>query len=258
MHERDAALVKRIADGAVIAAPEDVSPGYRAEIMRLMVVLVDSELAGAAGFAEQINHAPGMRERVTAARIVAEKFAHAEIVLELLRPFGVNPELYVKSHAWNARINRAVDLGMRRSGGDKRLNVFHYPLEGWIDAIAMNMLMGSASSIQLAELLDCSYKPLADAMAEIVGREAEHASLGEIGLVQAIDRDANTTPAQGSVDYWYRRVAHTFGRTDSDRFELYRDFGLRRHSNSEMLDAWKDDVAPRLVKLGLEVPAAVQ
>lgn len=257
MRQEDEKLIEAIAAGSRIASPEDVTPAYRAELLRLMVVLADSELAGAAGFADQINQAPGMRERTTAARIVAEKFAHAETILELLRPFGVSPELYVTSHSWNARVNRAVDLGTRRTGGDKRLNVFHYPLEGWTDAVAMNMLMGSASSIQLAELLDCSYGPLADAMVEIVKREADHASLGEIGLVQAIDRDGSVTAAQASVDYWYPRVAHTFGRADSSHFELYRKFGLRKHDNAAMLGNWQEDIAPRLVKLGLDVPKAV-
>jgi len=257
MTNKDDALVKRIAAGDKIADSEQMTPAYRGEVLRLMAVFVDSELAGAAGFAEQINGAPGMRERATAARIVAEKFVHAETVLELMRPFGVGPELYVKSHAWNARLNRAIDLGTRRVGGDKRLNVFHYPIEGWTDSVTMNMLMGAASSVQLAELLDCSYAPLADAMATIVTREAEHASLGEIGLVQAIDRDESITAAQASVDYWYPRVAHTFGRTDSQRFDLYRKFGLRKHSNADMLAAWQEDVGPRMVKLGLDVPKLV-
>jgi 1,2-phenylacetyl-CoA epoxidase catalytic subunit len=53
-------------------------------------------------------------------------------------------------------------------------------------------------------------------------------------------------------------VAHTFGRTDSQRFDLYRRLGLRRHSNADMLSAWTDDVVPRLVKLGLDVPSIVE
>ncbi len=249
MQGRDEILIELIAAGEKITSPDIISRVYRGEITRLMVVFADSELAGASGFADQIDKAPGIRERTTAARIVAERFAHAESVLELLRPFGVNPEIHVRSHAWSARLAREVDLGTRRLGGDKRLNVFHYPLEGWTDAVTMNMLMGSASSIQLAELLDCSYQPLSDTMVGIVPREAEHAGLGEIGLAQAIDRDGETTAAQASLDYWYRRVAHTLGRIDSDRFDLYRTFELRRHTNSEMLGAWKDDVGPRLVKL---------
>lgn len=256
MQSHDKSLIDRIAAGERVSSPEEVTPAYRAELMRLIVVFVDSELAGAAGFAEQINAAPGMKERAVAARMVAEKFAHAEKALDLLAPFGISPEVYVRSHAWNARLNRALDLGTRRVGGDKRLNVFHYPIEGWIDAVTMNMLMGSASAIQLAELIDCSYAPLAEAMSDIVRREAAHAALGESGLAQAIDRDGSTASAQASVNYWYPRVVHTFGRSDSDRYELYSKYGLRRSTNAKMLAAWQDEVRPRLGRLGLDAPSS--
>jgi len=250
----EAELIARIAGGKGLGVEDELPAGYRGELMRLMVVFVDSELAGAAGFADRINAAPGLRERSIAARIVSEKFAHAEAVLNLLARFGVNPALYVRSHPWAARLDRSLDLGNRRIGGDKRLNVFHYPLEGWIDAVAMNMLMGSASGIQLGDLLDCSYAPLATAMAAIVPRELDHARLGEKGLAQALERGSASLAAQAAVSYWYPRVAATFGRSDSERFELYRRYGLRRHGNAALLGRWQSEIGGRLARLGLEPP----
>lgn len=255
MARSETELMAHLAGGGTVDDAADLAPGYRGEVMRLMVVFVDSELAGAAGFADCINRAPGLRERVTAARIVSEKFDHAGRVLDLLAPFGVNAQLYIRSHPWTARLDRSLDLGNRRVGGDKRLNVFHYPLEGWVDAVTMNMLMGTATAIQLGDLVTCSYRPLAAIMAEVAPREAEHARLGEIGLAQAIARDGTTLPAQASVDYWYPRVAATFGRLDSDRFELYRRYGLRRHSNADLLATWTQAIKPRLAALGLSVPS---
>jgi ring-1,2-phenylacetyl-CoA epoxidase subunit PaaA len=254
----DAALIARIAKGEKLGGSDELPAGYRAELMRLMVVFVDSEMAGAAGFADLINLAPGLKERSIAARIVAEKFAHAEVVLDLLQRFGVSPDLYVRSHPWSARLTRTLDLENRRIGGDKRLNVFHYPIEGWVDSVAMNMLMGTASAIQLADLRDCSYTPLADAMATIVPRETAHAKLGESGLAKAIEGGNVTLSAQVSVNYWYPRVAATFGRLDSARFELYRRYGLRRHSNAELLGRWESEISSRLKRLGLEAAAAAR
>lgn len=255
MLTQDRELIDRIAAGARITAGEALTPSYRSELMRLMVVFVDSELAGAAGFCPFINRGPGLRERVAAAHVVAEKYGHAGEVLDLLRPFGVDPLLYVRSHAWDSRLDRNVDLGTRRIGGDKRLNVFHYPLEGWDDAITFNLLMGLATEVQLGELDDCSYVPLAHALADILPVEAQHVRLGEAGVRQAIERAGTTTAVQACVDYWYRRVADTFGRIDSDHAVLDTRFGLRRRSNADMLVDWRHRADAALSRLGLVAPA---
>ncbi len=209
MQKQDTGFLELIAAGNTIGAPEgdllkcagmSVPTAYRNELMRLVVVFADSELAGAAGFCPFINRGPGLRERIVAAKIVTEKYVHAELALALLKPFGVNPLLYVRSHAWDSRLDRHLDLGTRRIGGDKRLNVFHYPLEGWEDALVFNMLMGAATAIQLAEMEHCSYLPLAEAIGQILPREQEHAKLGESGVAQAIERGGNQAAVQAAVE----------------------------------------------------------
>lgn len=254
MPKQDHDLIAGISAGKRFAAGEALLPAYRAELLRLMVVLADSELAGAAGFSPYVNRGPGVRERIVAARIVAEKYVHAEMVLELLKPFGVDPLLYVRSHAWDSRLDRHVDLGTRRLGGDKRLNVFHYPLEGWEDAVAFNALMGLATAIQLAEMGDASYRPLAEAIALILPREREHAALGETGMRQAIERSGSRSATQAAVDYWYPRVADTFGRVESDHASLYIRYGLRRRTSADMLADWKTQASSLLRRLKLKSP----
>ena len=263
MQKQDQDFLRRIAAGNRVAAPEgdflrcagEAAPAaYRNEMMRLVVVFADSELAGAAGFCPFINRGPGIRERIVAAKIVTEKYAHAEMALKLLEPFGVNPELYVRSHAWDSRLDRNVDLGTRRIGGDKRLNVFHYPLEGWEDAVVFNMLMGAATAIQLDEMTACSYVPLAQAIEQILPRETAHAGLGESGVRQAILRSGSAAAVQAAVNYWHPRVAATFGRVDSDHAAIYIRYGLRRRGSVEMLADWKAQAAAQLTRLGLEIP----
>ena len=263
MQKQDQGFLERIAVGHKIGAPEGdflrcagepVPNGYRSELMRLVVVFADSELAGAAGFCPFINRGPGLRERIVAAKIVTEKYVHADMALKLLEPFGVNPMLYVRSHAWDSRLDRHVDLGTRRIGGDKRLNVFHYPLEGWEDALVFNMLMGAATAIQLAEMAQSSYAPLAEAITQILPREQEHAQLGESGVRQAIERSGSKAAVQAAVNYWHPRVAATFGRVDSEHAATYIQYGLRRRSSAEMLGAWKAQSTAALKRLGLAIP----
>jgi len=256
MYKDENILINHISAGGKITANDEISPAYRGELMRLMVVFTDSELAGAAGFVPFINSAPGLRERTVAAQIVTEKFSHAEAVLGLLERFGVHAELYVRSHAWDARLDRDIDLGNRRIAGDKRLNIFHYPLEGWVDAVTMNMLMGTASSVQLNELLNCSYEPLATVMGDIVKREESHATLGETGLREALERGSSKLVAQATINYWYPRVAATFGRADSERGDVYQKYGLRHNSNADLLKIWEEKVSPKISALGLSLPAS--
>lgn len=252
MHDNDRALAERIKSGDTIAGPQHVTPGYRTELMRLMVVLVDSELAGAAGFADLINAAPTLEDRVLAARMVSEKYAHANRVLALLEPFGVKPDLYLAEHAWAGRVDRSANLGTRRLGGDKRLNVFHYPLQGWLDALVFEMLMGSASVVQLSDQAESSYGPYAEALTEVIAGEGRHAHQGEAALATVIERSGNLTRPQAALAYWQPRVAASFGHGDSNRLTLYRDYGLRERSNADLLDTWRVEIGARIAKLGLE------
>ena len=50
-----------LAAGGVLTNPTNVPPRYRAELMKLMATFVDSELAGAAGFADIINQGRASR-----------------------------------------------------------------------------------------------------------------------------------------------------------------------------------------------------
>ena len=248
-------LVGFLAGGGRLSAPDNVTPRYRAELMRLMAIFVDSEMAGASGFADCINLAPGLKERITATRIVFEKFNHARQVLELMEEFGANTSQYVGAHPWSSRLDRSVDLGLRRMGGDMRLNVFHYPINGWVDAVVMNCLMGQATVVQLDELTRGSYQPLADTLSGILPVEKQHAELGQQGLRVALDKGHDRTDAQASVNYWYPRVADTFGSSASDHYDQHRKYGLRQKGREELLARWQGAVHPVLEGFGLNVPA---
>jgi 1,2-phenylacetyl-CoA epoxidase catalytic subunit len=247
-------LLEYVTGGGRLSSPDNVTPRYRGELMRIMAVFVDSELAGASGFADCINLAPGVKERVVTARMVLEKFSNAEKVMRLMEAFGSNPAQYVSAHPWAARLDRSADLGARRISGDMRLNVFHYPIQGWVDGVVLNVLMGRATIFQLDDLEHGSYQPFADALAEIIPVEKRHAGYGVDGLSASLAAGYDPVAAQASVNYWHPRVAATFGRAASEHSETYRKYGLRRRANEELLALWRADVQALLEAFGLREP----
>ena len=63
-------------------------------------------------------------------------------------------------------------------------------------------------------------------------------------------------PVQLAVDYWFDRVAASFGRLDSARIEGYRRYRLRTRSNEELLGAWRASVVELLQECQLRLPSA--
>lgn len=238
--------------GGVLTSPDNVPARYRGELMRLMASFVDSELAGSAGFADTINDAPGIKQRISAARIVLEKADHAERVLNVMGEFGADTARYAVHHPWAERLERTTDLGVERQGGDMRLSVFYYPLAGWTDAVVMNVLMGLATSVQLKELSRVSYGPLAEIFREIAPREARHAELGVEGLSRIAETDQSLAQARASVAYWRPRVAATFGMASSQRFKMLKKLGLRHMPNEVLLSDWTSQVSAQLAALKLD------
>ncbi|PQV53792.1 1,2-phenylacetyl-CoA epoxidase catalytic subunit [Defluviimonas denitrificans] len=236
-----------LAQGGVLTAPGNVLARYRGELMRLMSSFVDSELAASAGFANAINFAPGIKERIAASRITLEKADHAERVLGVMESFGTDAARYQASHDWAARVARDADLGTARQAGDMRLSVFHYPITGWTDAVVMNVLQGLATGVQMTELTRVSYGPLAEVFREIAPREARHAELGLEGLTKL----GASGDVRAALDYWRPRVAAGFGVAGSARFDTLAKFGLRHTPNEQLLARWETLVSDQLAAIGL-------
>lgn len=244
----DMSIETYLAEGGVLTSPANATPRYRAELMKIMAIFVDSSLAGAAGFADVINDGPGIKERIAAAKIVLEKTDNADRVLRIMGEFGANTARYATHHPWTARLPRDADIGATRSDHDMRLAVFNYPLEGWTDAVTMNLLMGLAVTAQMEELSRVSYQPLAEAFRTIAPVELRHAELGIEGLERLAGEGA---ALQAHVDYWWPRVAGSFGRTDDARLDWLRSVGLRGRGPAEQRAAWEARAGEALKAAGL-------
>ena len=247
----DMSIEDYLAQGGVLSNPTNVPARYRAELLKLMTSFVDSELAGAAGFADIINQGPGIAERMAAARIVQEKTAHAGRVLRVMESFGVNADRYANHHPWTARLLRDADIGAARGDHDMRLAVFNYPLDGWTDAVVMNLLMGLAVGVQMGDFQKLSYQPLAEVFRAIAPVEARHGELAEEGLVRLMG-EGEGDRILTSVSYWWPRVAASFGQAGSPRFKALNAMGLRHASNEAMRAQWEAEATATLDRIGIQ------
>jgi 1,2-phenylacetyl-CoA epoxidase catalytic subunit len=100
------------------------------------------------------------------------------------------------------------------------------------------------------ELARVSYAPLAEVFRAIAPREAAHAEEGLKGLARIVAEDG-TAAAQAALDYWRPRVAASFGRERSERFERLARLGLRHAPNETLLADWQARATGRLTPLGL-------
>ena len=242
-----------LAQGGRLTNPANVPTRYRADLMKIMATFVDSELAGAAGFADVINAGPGIKERIAAARIVLEKTDNADKVLKLMGQFGANTDRYANHHPWSDRLPRDTLPGAARNAHDMRLSVLNYPLDGWTDAVVMNMLMGLAVDVQLSEFLTSSYQPFAEAIREVAPRERRHTELAVEG-VEKLKAQGEIDAITQSVAYWWPRVSESFGAGVSGRGDALKAMGLRSKTNAELRSAWIEAASTTLKNLGLDRP----
>ena len=162
MAEReDARLLARIEAGERIESPEEMTEEYRQNLIHLMTMQADSELAGGYGYVPWIAKAPGVEEKHVVAQIVKDELRHATVMYGLLADLGVDVDAHVRAHdeVLTMRIAADADIGTSRITADKRVNIFYYPIDTWADFIFFNFCMDRGAGHQLEDVRTCSYGP---------------------------------------------------------------------------------------------------
>jgi len=80
----EAALLARIERGERVESAEEMTEAYRDNLVHLMTMQADSELAGGYGYVPWIMKAPGVDEKHVVAQIVKDEHRHASVMYGLL------------------------------------------------------------------------------------------------------------------------------------------------------------------------------
>jgi ring-1,2-phenylacetyl-CoA epoxidase subunit PaaA len=255
LDDHNRALVGRIEAGEKVIAREEMTDEYYEDLVHLMTMQADSELAGAFGYMPWIARAPGVEEKLIVANIVRDEVRHAKAVYGLLRDLGVDVDARVEEHDFDFRVRSEGDeLGTRRAHTDQRVNIFYYPIDSWADFVAFNFLMDRGAGHQLEDGLTCSYQPWAAELARVFKEELTHIRHGDMWTERLARDPALKAEMQAAIDRWYPRTMNIFGRPKTRRNARYRMFGLKHRDNQEVRQAFHDEVKANCDAWGLTLP----
>ena len=246
-------LRQRLARGDKIRSVAEMSPEYYEALLNLMLMQADSELAGGIGYMPWIAKAPGINEKYTVASMVREEIGHAHAMYRLLRGIGFEVDAHVAQHEWALRVD-LQDIGAERMAGDKRVNIFYYPIDSWADFIMFNFCMDRGASHQLYDAEHCSYAPWNRTIAKIAEEETGHLRHGDLWVQRLAEDPAMRDEVQAALERWYPRVMNIFGRPNTPKNRQYRELGLKVRDNDEVRQAFVADVTPKLEAWRLRLP----
>ena len=254
--EREERLQAKIRAGGRVESPEDMTEEYRQNLIHLMTMQADSELAGAYGYVPWITKAPTMEEKHVVAQIVRDEVRHAVVMYGLLADLGVDVEGHVRTHdqVFTLRVTPEADLGTSRITSDKRVNIFYYPIDTWADFVFFNFCMDRGAGHQLEDVRACSYGPWARAIEGIFKEEKFHIRHGESWVKRLAEDPATRDEAQQTLSKWFIRTMNIFGRPASPRNALYRKLRLKIRDNDEVRRAFENEVRGLVGALGLTLP----
>src|SRR6266480_1447757 len=225
-------MMARIEAGARIESAHEMTDDYRENLIHLLTMQADSELAGGYGYVPWITKAPTVEEKHVVAQIVKDELRHATVMYGLL-----------------------ADLGTARITSDKRVNIFYYPIDTWADFIFFNFCMDRGAGHQLEDVRRCSYGPWVRAIDGIFKEEKFHIRHGEYWVKRLAEDPASHAEAQATFAKWYIRTTNIFGRPGSPKNQLYRRYRLKLRDNDEVRQAFAHEVRELCDTFGLTVPA---
>jgi ring-1,2-phenylacetyl-CoA epoxidase subunit PaaA len=254
---RHARLLARLSQGERIEAGDEMSVAYRENLVHLMTMQADSELAGAYGYVPWITRAPGVEEKLVVAQIVKDETRHAKVMYDLLEELGVDVAGHVGAHdeSFARRLDDAeADIGTARVGADKRVNIFYYPIDTWADFVMFNFCMDRGAGHQLEDVRQSSYGPWRRAVEGIFKEERMHIRHGELWVRRLAADPGARDEAERTFHKWYVRTMNIFGRPGSARNRLYRELGLKHRDNDEVRRTFSEEVRAFVEPLGWRPP----
>src|SRR5215475_14842460 len=116
MSDQASDMMAKIDRGVRLESAAEMTGEYRDNLIHLLTMQADSELAGGYGYVPWITKAPTVEEKHVVAQIVKDELRHAAVMYGLLADLGVDVEGHVRAHdeIFTMRVGAGAELGSTR------------------------------------------------------------------------------------------------------------------------------------------------
>jgi len=253
--EREIRMWQKIRSGESIESLEEMSDDYFQSLINLMLQQADSELAGAFGYVPWIMQAPTTEEKLAVADIVKDEVSHARAMYRLLENLGIDVDSHVAKYDYAFRVDvNSDDLKNNRAADDRRVNIFYYPINTWVDFIVFQFCMVRGAGHQLEDVRKSTYGPWKREIERIFKEGMMHIGHDDCWMKKMALDKTTKSEVQAALNRWYLRTMNIFGQPKSRRNETYRKYGLKRRDNDDVRKAFSDEIRLKCSELGLKLP----
>jgi len=177
------------------------------------------------------REAPTLKDLAMMARFNYEEFNHGYIFSNILNGLGGKFEKF-----------------------ELRQYLFEHPKQNWMDLAIHHFLASKVGVMQIAEWADSSYEPIAQVVPRVFREERGHAGMGYTHLTDLVRDPQGRAEAQDKLKVWWPMALDMFGNSQSSRNQRYRAWGLKKHTNGQLREAFIGNTVPMIEALGLQVP----
>jgi ring-1,2-phenylacetyl-CoA epoxidase subunit PaaA len=216
-------------------------PEYQDLLRRVLAIQADCEIGGPNLYVKNIlPTAPSKVDQLVVARTAAEEIDHFRKIAKLAGDIGVD-----------------VSYVLNWPNEKRYVEAFRGSIKTWEDYAVFGFLIDRVGRYQLEEFLDCSYLPLDRVVkdSQVIREEEGHIDFGTNKTAEYAAKGGEAKErVQKAVDFWYVKGLDMFGRTESYRSERYRQWGLKRRTNAEAREQYRQEVNALIEKMGLQIP----
>ena len=218
---------------------EKLDPEYRELLGRVMTIQCDCEIGGPHLYVEDIlPTAPSKIDQLIVARTAAEELDHYRKMARIAGDVGVD-----------------VSHVLSWPNQKRYVEAFHGKITTWEDFAVFGLLIDRVGRYQLEEFQGGSYLPLDRILPDVLKEEEGHLDFGTNKTAELAAKGGEAKErVQKAINYWYVKGLDMFGRSESPRSERYRYWGLKRRSNAEAREQYRQEVNGLIEQIGLQVP----